>query len=137
MSEYNKTYRMPNATISTIKMKSIRQLLNDAQLQDNGKAQAFHTSNVLRRILKYWAFRTGLTNKIIIAQTNINKPRIVLNTPYAKVIFYGKTKSGKSIEYTKTKHPLAGPRPDKALQAAEGTAITADLQRYIKQRSKL
>ena len=35
------------------------------------------------------------------------------------------------LDYSKTKNPKAGPHWDRAVTAAEGKAMTADLQRYI------
>lgn len=140
MAGIHKVYRLPNNTISTLEMKSTGQLLQEAGLDAKGPLQTFHTNNVLRRILKYWAARSGMTLKIIIAQTDIRKPEIVLNTPYARMLFTGIYQRKKprpikkKITYTTTKNPLAGPRPDKALEAAEGAAMAADLMREMQRR---
>lgn len=143
-----------------LKMNPVSKIMKDKGLVADGDVQAFHTQNVLRRIQKYMPYRTGATIKITIAQTVIHKPKIVTDTPYAKFLFYGKlmvdpntgaagfrTKNGwrsrkgvpkvrsnRDITYTKTKHPLAGPRWDRALSAAEGRAMAADLQRYINRK---
>jgi hypothetical protein len=45
------------------------------------------------------------------------------------------SRSGKPLNYTKTKNPLAGGHWDRALVAAEGDALAADLERYIGKRS--
>jgi hypothetical protein len=134
MADIHKTYRLANHTVSTLEMKSIQTLLREIGLAPDGALQAFHTNNVLRRILKYWAARSGMTLKVIIAQTDINTPEIVADVPYAAMLFTGKTHRGTAIRYTKTKNKLAGPRPDKALEAAEGPAMAADLMREIRRR---
>ena len=67
------------------------------------------------------------------------------DTPYARYLFYGYAMEGKApkrvtdrpLKYTKTKNPNAGPRWDKALSAAEGAALAADLERYIKRRDNV
>lgn len=123
-------------------MHPASQILRDHGLNSGGGVQRFHTQNVLRRIQKYMPYRTGATIKLTIAQTDISKPEIVTDTPYARYLFYGvamegrapKTPTSRPLVYTKTKNPLAGPRWDKALTAAEGSVLAADLQRYINRR---
>ena len=125
-----------------LKMNPVSQIIRDHGLNESGDVQKFHTQNVLRRIQKYMPYRTGATIKLTIAQTDINKPEIVTDTPYAKYLFYGYAMEGKApkrvtdrpLNYTKTKNPQAGPRWDRALAAAEGNALAADLQRYIKRK---
>lgn len=123
-------------------MNPTKRIIRDKGLSESGEVQRFHTQNVLRRIQKYMPYRTGATIKLTISQTDISKPEIITDTPYAKYLFYGyamagrapKHKTDKPISYTKTKNPKAGPHWDRALSAAEGTAMAADLQRYIDRR---
>lgn len=112
------------------------QLLESKGFGLNGPVQQFHIKNVLRRIQKYMPYRTGATIKLTIAQTDIHEPYIVTDTVYAKRLFNGMTAAGKPLHYTKIKNPQAGPHWDRALVAAEGEALTADLQRYIARRGK-
>ena len=128
----------------------------------DGSVQQFHTQNVLRRIKRYMPYRSGATYKITVAQTDIRKPEIVTDTPYAKYLFRGKvmidpklgiagfmTPEGwrsrkgcvkvltdRDLEYFQGKNPQAGPRWDRALSANEGKAMAADLQNFIDRRSK-
>ena len=147
-----------NGTTAILEMKEVNQLVKDKGLDKAGDVQAFHTQNVLRRIKKYMPFVSGATYKLTVIQTDIHKPEIVTDTPYAKYLFYGKAmvnaKTGKGpanipgvgfrykkgtilkvterpLEYSKTKNQQAGPRWDKTLSAAEGKAMAEDLQRYI------
>ena len=90
----------------------------------DGPVQQFHTANVLRRI------------KLTIAQTDTHVPEIVTDNPQARYLYYGMSKSGKSLNYTHTKNPLAGPRWDEAVMAAEGDAMAADLARYMRRMLK-
>ena len=127
----------------TLRMKDLNRLLRDKGLTSNGSVQAFHTNNVMRRIIKYMPYRTGATIKKTILDTDINKPYIVANVPYGKYLYYGKVMVGSPpkqvtdipLQYTNTKNPQAGPYWDRALVAAEGAALRADLQRYIDRRS--
>lgn len=126
----------------------------------SGKLQMFHTQNVLRRIVKYMPFTTGATIKLTQIQTDIRKPEIVLDAPHGEYIFRGKVMvdpatgaagfmtpegwrsrrgcvkvlTNRDLKYNKSKNPKAGPRWDRAVSAAEGRAMAADLQRYNDQR---
>jgi len=144
-----------------LRMNSIEQILKDKGLTANGSVQTFHTQNVLNRIQKYMPYRTGATIKTMIAQTDINKPEIVLDVPFGKFLYHGvlmvdpvtgaagfqdadgqwkswknrpKVKSDRPITYTKSKNPLAGPYWDRRLKAAEMAVMQADLQKYINRR---
>lgn len=135
-----------------LKTNPMGQILKDKGLTANGSVQSFHTNNVLRKIIKYMPYRTSATIKLTIAQTDINSRYIVTDVPYGKYLYYGKVMVGvhsgsawarenepkkvinKNLEYTKIKHPQAGPFWDRALSAAEGPALAADLQRYIRSR---
>lgn len=101
-------------------------------LSKDGDVQRFFTSEVLRRIQKYMPYRTGETIKLTIAQTDINKPEIVTDEPQARYLFYGVSKAGKPLNYTRTKNYDAGPRWDRALATAEKEAISASVRNYIK-----
>ena len=151
-----------NGTEVTLEMSSINQIIKDKGLSTNGTVQQFHTQNVLRRIKRYMPFRSGVTYKITAVQTDINKPEIVTDTPYAKYLFHGKVmidpKTGvagfmtpegwrsrkgctkvltnRKLEFFKGKNPQAGHRWDKALSANEGKAMKEDLQRFIDRRGK-
>ncbi|MEG0854574.1 MAG: minor capsid protein [Angelakisella sp.] len=123
-------------------MNDINKILRDKGLDSNGKVQSFHTNNVLRRIIKFMPFDTGATIKMTIAQTNINKPEIVTDAPYAKYLFHGKVMVGEApkqltdipLTYSHHKNPQAGPYWDRRLVAAEDQVIAAELQRYINRR---
>lgn len=142
-------------------LPSASKIIRSKGLAADGSVQMFHTQNVLRRIKKYMPFRTGATYKITVAQTDIHKPEIVTDTPYAKMLFHGKVmidpqinaagfltpegwrsrkgcvkvRTNRDLVFFKGKNPQAGPRWDRALSAAEGKAMVADLQRYINRRS--
>ena len=45
-----------------------------------------------------------------------------------------KVRTDRNLKYFKGKNRRAGPRWDRALSAAEGPAMRADLQRYINRR---
>lgn len=135
-------FRAPDGTTLTLTMKELNQLLKDKGVTEAGDVQQFHTQNVLRRIKRYMPFLTGATYKITVLQTDIRKPEIVTDVPYGKYLFYGKVMVGmapkvaidKNLEYTRDKNPMAGSHWDRTLTAAEGKAMSADLQRYINRK---
>lgn len=144
-----------------IKMKPTGQIIKRLGLDATGEVQRFHTQNVLRRIVKYMPFTTGATIKLTQAQTNIDRPEIVTETPYAEYIFKGKVKvdpktgaagfmtpegwrsrygckkveTSRNLVYNRTKNPKAGPRWDIAVSTHEGKAMAADVQRYIDKKA--
>jgi len=160
MRSKTELYRLPDGTVAYLEMNSVGQILKDKGLDANGDAQRFHTANVLKRIKRYMPFVSGMTYKITVAQTDISRPYIITDTPYAKYLFYGKvmidpqinaagfmTSEGwrsrkgsvkvltdRDLQYNRNKNPHAGPRWDRALSAAEGKAMAADLQRYLNRR---
>ena len=85
-SKKEQLFRLPDGTIATLEMHSVSQILKDKGLAAGGSVQMFHTQNVLRRIIKYMPLRSGMTIKVTIAQTDIHKPYIVTNTPYAGML---------------------------------------------------
>ena len=122
-------------------MPSAAELVKRKGFDRDGHVQKFHTANVNRRIGKYMPHLTGtLETKLKI----VRGTQIVVLGPYAKYQYYGKVMVGsapkvltdRDLEYTKTFNPQAGPYWDRALVAAEGKTMTADLQRYIGRRDK-
>jgi hypothetical protein len=134
---------MPNGTKAYLQLNPIGQILKDKGLDTDGSVQAFHTNNVMRRIVKYMPYRTGATIKIMIVQTNIRKPYLILDVPYGKYLYYGNKMVGPApkkvtntpLNYTTTKNQQAGPFWDRRLSAAEGAVIARELQNYINRRS--
>lgn len=153
---------LPDGVKTYLEMNPVNEIIKNKGLDPSGDAQVFHTQNVLRRIIKYMPYKTGATIKLTIVQTSTNKPEIVTDVPYAKMLYYGKimvdkqsgtaghltsegwssrrgvpkTLGSRNINYTKTKNPKAGPYWDMALSANEGRILVQELQNYIR-RGKL
>lgn len=125
-----------------LKMNDINRILRDKGLSSNGSVQSFHTNNVMRRMVKFMPYVTGATIKVMIAQTDISKPYVVVDLPYAKYLYHGmamegeapKTVTDRPLNYSHGKNPQAGPYWDRRLVAAEGKIIAVELQRYINRR---
>lgn len=145
-------FKTADGTTAWLELHTVRQILADKGLDAGGDVQRFHTQNVLRRIVKYMPYRTGMTIRITGVQTDIRKPLIVTDTPYARFLYHGKRmvsnatgspwghqgeakhKTSTDLHYTKDHNPQAGPYWDRRLSAAEGAAMAADLQRYIRRK---
>jgi hypothetical protein len=133
---------LSDGTKAYLQLNPIGQIIKDKGLDADGSVQAFHTNNVMRRIIKYMPYRTGATIKIMIVQTNIREPYLVLDVPYGKYIYYGKKMVGEApksvtdepLNYTKTKNEQAGPFWDRRLSAEEGAILARELQNYINRR---
>lgn len=127
-----------------LELPGANELIKRLGVDPSGEVQTFHTNNVLQRITKYMPYRSGVTIKLTIAQTDTNKPEIVTDTPYARVLYYGVAMEGKApkratdrpLNYTKNENPQAGPFWDRALVANEGAALVADLQAFIDRRKR-
>lgn len=145
-----------------VNMKSTGAILRKLGVDERGAVQVQHTQNVLHRIQQYMPMNTGQTIRIMVAQTRVTKPEIVLRVPYAQYLYYGKVmvdaKTGKGprnipgvglrfhkhatlkatdrdLQYNHSENPLAGPYWDRRLVQAEGRAMEADLQRFIDRRA--
>lgn len=128
--------------IKRIILPTASKLIQKKGLDKNGHVQMFHTNNVNRRIGKYMPYRApALSTKLKHIRSGTE---IEVLAPYAKYQYHGKVMVGpapkvvtdKPLDYSgsKVKHQRAGPYWDRALVAAEGRAMTADLQRYIDKR---
>ena len=121
-----------------LNLPTAAQLIRDKGLAPDGDVQRFHTQNVLKRIKRYMPYVSGATYKITVAQKMID-PKINASgflTPEGWRSRRGSVKvlTAENLKYNKTKNPAAGPRWDRALVAAEGKALVADLQSYIDRR---
>ena len=152
--------RLPDGTTATLTMKEANQIIKDKGMDPAGDVQAFHTQNVLRRIKKYMPFVSGRLYKITVIQTNIRKPEIVTDSPDAQYLFRGKVmvdpktnaagfmtpkgwrsrkgcvkvRTGRNLQYNKTKNPRAGARWDVAVSVNEGKVMAEEATRYAKRR---
>ena len=153
-------FRLPSGTVAYLEMNSVQQILRDKGLHETGDVQQFHTANVLRRIIKYMPFLSGMLIKLTIVQTVTSRPEIVTDAPEGQYLFRGKVmvdpkngaagfmtpegwrsrkgcvkvRTSRDLKYTKTKNPRAGPRWDIAVSTREGKAMAADAQRYIERK---
>lgn len=143
-----------------VNMKPVNRIVTRLGLNKTGDVQMQATRIINQRITKYMPFRTGVLAtklKFIKSPTEIE-----VMGPYARYQYYGevmvdpetraagfqdkdgqwksrrgvpKVRSGRPIQYTKTKHPLAGPKWDQRMMAAEGAQITKEIQAYVDRKA--
>ena len=121
-------------------------IVNRLGVTARGDVQRFHTANTLRRIQRYLPYRTGATIKLMIARMlYYGKVMVDPGTGAAGFLTANgwrsrkgvrKVESSRDIQYDKTKNPRAGPFWDKALLAAEGKQMAAELQDYVNRRGR-
>lgn len=63
-------------------------------------------------------YRTGATIKLTVAQTDPSVPEIVTEEPQAVYLYNGVSRSGKPLNYTRTKNSLAVAHLDNAVTPA-------------------
>lgn len=123
-----------------LEMKPVNQVVKRLGLNEGGRAQRFHTNNVLRRIVKYMPYRTGALIKQTQISSPVNKPQIFVPGPAAQYLYHGFAMEGKApkkvtdrpLKYTTTKNPQAGPYWDQRLVASEGDVMAQELKDFIR-----
>lgn len=137
------------------------EILRRKGLDVNGDVQQFHTANVLRRIVRYMPYRTGMTIKLTQAHSPVTRPEINTFTRYARYLHEGKvmvnaatgkgpalipgvgyrfpagaqlTATSRPLTYTKTKNPEAGAYWGRRLMAKEGDIMLEELKGYVRGR---
>lgn len=73
-----------------------------------GEIQRYIDTEVLKGIEPYIPYDEGQLTSSAISNTVIGSGLIIWDTPYAKNLFYGKTKNGQDMVYQQQIHPLAG-----------------------------
>lgn len=125
----------------SVKFSSAQKAVTTLGLQRGGHAQAFHTRNVANRITKYMPYKlNGSVPKAALAGVDLEQNQIVVRGPHIRYLNEGKVMVGKKpkratskdLQYTTSTNKLAGPHWARRLKEAEGEAMTADLQRYLK-----
>lgn len=137
-------------------LKPVQRMIVDLGLHKDGDAQKHWTMDVMRRMVRYMPYRTGtMATKLTFMRSSTE---IETAAPGARMLYHGKVmvdaKTGKGpmnipgvglrykkgtilkvtdrdLQYDQTKNPLAGPKWDQRLVAAEGDQMVADLQTYL------
>lgn len=125
----------------TVKMDPVNTILKRLGVDGDGDVQQQVTGIINHRMTRYMPFRTGvLATKL----KHIKSPtEIEVLGPYARYQYYGKVMVGpppktvtdRDLQYTKTKNPLAGPKWDERMMAAEGKQIATEIQEYVDRKA--
>lgn len=111
------------------KIPKAAKLVKNVGADERGRVQKLVTEEVFKRIGKYMPRRTGALEE---TKTSIASPsRIMTKGPYARYVFFGVTKSGKPMRYTKAGNPLAGPHWDRRMVRAEGRSVVRAVRRKM------
>lgn len=144
-----------------VEMKPVNTILARLGVNKSGDVQMQTTRIINQRITRYMPYRTGaLSTK----SKHIKSPtEIEVISPYARYMYYGevmvdpvtraagfkdadgqrksrkgvpKVRSGRPINYDTAKgHPLAGPKWDQRMMAAEGSQIAKEIQAYVNRKA--
>ena len=110
----------------TVKKKSAYQVAEELGLKTNGNVLNWFTSECARYIDPFVPMDKGELRKYYIVGNEIH-----YGQRYADYQYEGISKSGKPLNYSKDKHPLATHHWDIAMQTARGDDLTRSLQDYI------
>ena len=107
------------------------QALAKLGVDENGDVQAKLTQEVFKNLKDFMPKKTGR----LIAGMSIPVPtKVRVEGVYARFLFFGLTRKGNPVNYSKEANPNAGPNWDKRMVAARGKAIAAKVQRYARKR---
>ena len=106
---------------------SVEGIKADLGIEPNGRAQKFLVDTCANHMDKYVPMRTGALSGTII-KTNHS---VIYDVPYAAYQYFGKSKTGKDLDYSKEKHAYAGPYWDKRMATAELPIVISEVQQKI------
>lgn len=112
-------------------------LPNPAQVKEKlgvnelGYVQQAVTDEIKKRLPAYIPKMSGELRSSLRA---VKPTQLQIRTPYARYMFFGKTKSGRPINYSLRGGPKVGAHWDKRLVANEGRDIVATVRKKIRKR---
>ena len=107
----------------------------DLGLQDNGPVHAFFTATCAKAMDKYVPFDTGSLAETVYVEgkttRNVTTNTITYEQPYARYVYYGRSKYGAWLKYNKSKHEYAGAYWDKRMWTADKDKVVKQVQDFI------
>ena len=110
-----------------VKMQPTNVIKAQIGIEPNGRVEKFFTQTVAKKMDKYVPMDEGH-----LRQYKIHGNLIIYDQLYANYQYKGISKSGKKLNYSKDKHPLATSYWDKEMWTAESKDIIRQVQNYIK-----
>ena len=118
-----------------VKMEPTNYILADLGFEPNGRVHKFFTQECARRMERFVPYREGTLSETVILDgeptSNVYADRIVYSQPYASYVYYGLSRSGRAMTYTKTFHKDAGPYWDERMKSADMKSIEKAVQNYV------
>lgn len=118
-----------------VKLKPTSQIKARLGIQPNGRVQKFFTATCAKKMDKYVPMREGTLAETVIIDgeptRNVTADTITYTQNYAKYVYNGISKSGKPLNYSTDKHPLATHHWDKKMWSAEGRDVIKEVQDYV------
>lgn len=99
----------------------------------NGSIMREVDMKIIKDMERYTPFRSGNLYYSYRVNSKIGSGKITWNTPYARQLFYGKTATGKDINYSKVKSSNAGPRWTERYKANHINEIKSLVERRLKE----
>ena len=106
-----------------VKMQPTSAIIKHLGIDPNGKVQKYFTKRCADYMDKFVPYDEGN-----LADYRIDGNKIIYQQPYAKYQYYGISKSGKPLNYSKAKHELATSYWDRAMVSANMNDIVDEIQ---------
>lgn len=114
------------------RIPSADQVAKSLGVDKDGKLQNYVTDVVLENIVDYIPKRSGE----LIGDTRKNSSTTIkVESPYAAYMFFGVSKSGQPLNYSKLQNPNAGPHWDSRMIAERGKKIAQKIRRFAGNRA--
>ena len=92
-------------------------------INSGGRISKFATKTCARYMDDFVPFREGNLAKYTIVGNEIH-----YDQPYAQYQYYGVSKNGNDLNYSKEKHTYAGPYWDSRMMSARGSQVLKEIQ---------
>lgn len=123
-----------------VKMQPVSVIKANLGIEPNGRVHKFFTNECAKEMDPFVPFDEGSLAETVIQggqpTRNVTTNTITYEQPYARYVYYGISKSGKSLHYHTDMHKLAGPYWDKRMWTAKGQDIVKRVQENINRGGK-
>lgn len=114
-----------------VEFPSMPQAIAKLGIDEGGDIQEFVTDEVVRNLPDFMPQRSGK----LVSKLHKTAPALVkVDGPYARFLFFGITRSGAPVDYSKGRNPNGGPHWDSRMVADRGASIVAGAQRLARKR---
>jgi hypothetical protein len=106
------------------------QIMKKLGVEKDGDVQDKLTDLVMDNLKDFMPRESG---ELIAKMRKLRKDRIRVEGPYARFLFFGVTSKGEPVKYANA-NPKGGAHWDRRMVAERGSAIVAQLRRYVRSR---